>query len=331
MTPEPDDPIRILYNNVASDEIYELMQKVCPPGIDLVFLQHDDDSERKRKIKDCRGVMVAATPLRPSVMEEAGLLEIVQHQGVGYHDTVDTDLLRRRGIRLALTSSESASEAVAEHAVLLALAVIRRLLDAEQAFRSGNWYRNGVRARAQSLAGKTIGYMGMGRIGKAAAARFASFSTSGLYFDPHVRLPKHEEAALNLVRGSFTQVIGQADVVTLHLPLTKATRKLLGRDQFRCMKEGAIIVNTARGGLVDEDALAEALTGGRLGGAGLDVFETEPLSNESTLRTLPNVVMTPHVSAATRDVFRDKMQRALQNVHNHFYGSALTDEVQLDG
>lgn len=329
MNREPDKPIRILYNNVASDEIYDLMRAVCPPGMELVFLKHDDDSERKEKIKDCRGVVVAATPLSPAVMEEAEALEIVQHQGVGYHDTVDTELLRRKGIRLALTSSEGASEAVAEHAVLLALAVIRRLPEAEQALRSGNWYRNGVRAKAQSLAGKTIGYMGMGRIGKAAAARFAGFATSGLYFDPHARLSDDDERALNLERGSFTQVIKEADVVTLHLPLTSATRKLLGRDQFRCMKKGAIVVNTARGGLLDEDALAEALAGGWLGGAGLDVFETEPLSHESSLRTLPNVVMTPHVSAATRDVFREKMQRALQNVHNHFNGHALTDEVRL--
>lgn len=324
-------PIRILYNNVASEEIYGLMRAVCPPGIELVFLKHDDDSERMQKIKDCRGVVVAATPLRPSVMEEAAALEIVQHQGVGYHDTVDTEILKKRGIRLALTSSESATEAVAEHAVLLALAVIRRLSECDEALRTGNWYRNAVRARAQSLVGKTIGYIGMGRIGKAAAVRFASFSTSGIYFDPHVRLSEHDEKALRLVRGPLTQVINEADVVTLHLPLTKATKKLMGREQFSSMKKGAIVVNTARGGLVDEDALAEALAGGWLAGAGLDVFETEPLSEKSRLRSLPNVVMTPHVSAATRDVFKEKMQRALDNIRNYFYGRALVDEVRLDG
>lgn len=321
--------IRILYNNMASAEDYELMQSVCPPGIELVFLEHDDDGERKRKIRDCRGVIVAATPLRPSVMEQAPGLEFIQHQGVGYQDTVNTEILRKRKIRLALTSDGGASGAVAEHAVLLALAVSRRLREASDALRTGNWYNHAVRARSRSLGGTTIGYVGMGRIGREAARRFASFSTHGIYFDPRVRLSEQEETALNLVRGPFRQVVSQADVLTLHLPLTKSTSKIVGRAEFSIMKKGAILVNTARGGLVDEDALAEALENGPLEGAGLDVFEAEPLSEKSRLRSLSNVIMTPHVSAATRGVFKGKIQRALNNIRNYFDGKALVDEVEL--
>jgi phosphoglycerate dehydrogenase-like enzyme len=329
MVSETKECIRVLYNNVASSEIYDLMKSICPPGIELVFLDHDDAGERERKISDCRGVIVAATPLTASVVERAPGLELVQHQGVGYHDTVDVEALRRRGIRLALTSSVGATEAVAEHAVLLALAVIRRLSEAREALKRGKWFNNTVRSRSTSLVGKVIGYVGMGRIGQAAATRFAGFSTRGIYFDPYGGLSKQREKVLKLTPGSLDHVVSEADVLTLHVPLTETTRKMIGRRQLSAMKRGTILINTARGGLVDEDALVEVLENGWLGGAGLDVFEAEPLPEESRLRSLPNVVLTPHVSAATQDVFKEKMQRALNNISSYFAGKTLADEVPL--
>ena len=169
----------------------------------------------------------------------------------------------------------------------------------------------------------------MGRIGKAAAVRFRGFETRGLYYDPNVCLSSELEAELGLKSASLDQILAESDIVTLHLPLTSETKHLIGREELSRMKPLSILINTARGGIVDEAALVEGLRAGTPGAAGIDVFETEPLPLAHPLSALPNVVLTPHIAAGTWDSFVGKMSFALNNMTHFFAGRPLQDEVKI--
>jgi phosphoglycerate dehydrogenase-like enzyme len=171
------------------------------------------------------------------------------------------------------------------------------------------------------LQGLTVGYVGMGRIARAVARRLAGFDVRGLFFDPQV------DAHPGIERAPLERVLEQSDVVTLHVPLTPQTRHMIGREQIARMKRGAYLVNTARGGLIDEAALVEALRSGHLAGAALDVFEQEPMPAAHPLYELRNVVLTPHISAGTRDALATKMSALFANVERFFRGEPLHNRV----
>lgn len=236
--------VKVFYNSLGTPEIYDLMQRLKPPSLELVLLEQDDDEERVVKVHDCEAVIAAATPLTRKTIEAAPRLRFVQHQGVGYHDTVDVPALIERGIRLAVSTAGTIG--VAEHTVMLALAAARRLTFADPELRRGRWHANSLRPVSVELAGKTVGYVGMGRIGQAEAERFRGFRTAGLYSDPNVRLSPEREAALGLEPASFEHILREADVMTLHLPLTSETRNFIGRDELALMKPHSILINTAR-------------------------------------------------------------------------------------
>jgi phosphoglycerate dehydrogenase-like enzyme len=312
-------PPRVLYLSHAPQELYELIARECPPALELVTLEHDSDTERRAKLADCEVVIVSATPLTRELIETAPRLRLVHLQGVGYHDTVDLEALRERGVPLALTP-EGTTISVAEHTVLLILAVYRRLPFADAELRAGRWHTHSLRPHSRELYGRTVGYVGMGRIGQAAAERLHAFGTVGVYCDDLAPLSEQRAAELGLRRVSLGQLLEQSDIVTLHVPLTPETRGLIDTRALARMRRGSILINTCRGGVVDETALYEALTSGHLAGAGLDVFETEPLPRTSPLLRLPTVVVTPHISAGNRDAFRTKMEAIFANV-TRFYES----------
>ena len=161
----------------------------------------------------------------------------------------------------------------------------------------------------------------MGRIARAVAERLRAFGTQGIFFDPAV------PAASGLQRMSFDEVLQQADVVTLHVPLTAETRHLIGAAEIAQMKRGAYLINTARGGLIDEAALERALRAGHLAAAALDVFEREPVPADHPLSRLKNVVLTPHISAGTRDALQTKMRALFSNVQRFYRGEPVQNRV----
>ena len=317
---------KVLYLSHAADDVYDLVRQAAGEDFELVFLEADDDAERCRKIADCEAVICAATPLRRHHLEVAESLRVIHHQGVGWQDTTDWQDIKRRGLPLALTPAGT-TVGVAEHTILLMLAAAKRLSFADAELRRGAWHVNALRGVSRELFGKTVGYVGMGRIAQAVAERLKAFGCSGIYCDPQVRLPEAEAAGLGLRAGDFDEVLGAADVLTLHIPLTDATRGLIGRDALAKLKPGAILVNTARGGIVDEPALAEALASGRVLAAGLDVFEAEPPSQDNPLLGLPNVVLTPHISAGTQDAMEAKMQAIFANLRCFFASGELANQV----
>jgi D-3-phosphoglycerate dehydrogenase len=222
-------------------------------------------------------------------------LVVVGRAGTGL-DNIDLIAAREAGVTV-VNAPDANTVAAAEHALGLMLALARHIPAADASLRTGEWRRADF--IGTELAGKTLGIVGLGRIGLAVAARAAAFQMTLVGADPFVSAGEAAEHRVRLVE--LPDLLTRSDFVTLHVPLTNATRGTLGSAQLATMKPTAVLVNTARGGLVDEAALADALSAGRLAGAGVDVFADEPLPDDSPLRTAPNTVLTPHLGASTRE------------------------------
>ncbi|MGI9421577.1 MAG: 2-hydroxyacid dehydrogenase [Hyphomicrobiaceae bacterium] len=317
---------RVFYHSFATEDVYAIVREAAGPHFEVLALDTDDDEERFQKIAQCEAVICAATPLKKCHLDAATRLRIVHHQGVGWQDTTDWQEIKRRGLPLGLTP-EGTTIGVAEHTILLMLAAAKRLSFADRELRGGHWHVNTLRGVSRELFGKTIGYVGLGRIGLAVAERLKAFGCSGIYADPVVRLDKHQADALGVRAGSLDEVLAAADVLTVHVPLTIETHHMIGASEFTKLRPGAIVVNTARGGIVDEQALADALRSGHVLAAGIDVFEEEPAKPTNPLLGLDNVVVTPHISAGTRDAMRQKMAALFSNLRSFFKGGDLRNRV----
>lgn len=317
---------KVLYLSHAGADLYALIREAAGADFQVLTLEQDDDIERCARISVCDAVICAASPLRKFHLDAGGRLKVIHHQGVGWQDTTDWQEIKRRGLPLALTY-EGTTIGVAEHTILLMLAAAKRLSFADAELRHGRWHVNALRGVSRELFGKTIGYVGMGRIGQAVAERLKAFGCAGIYTDPVIGLSAEQEATWGLRRGTLQETLAAADVLTIHVPLTGATRGLIGRDAIAQLKPGAIVVNTARGGIIDERALADALASGHILAAGLDVFETEPPLLDNPLLAMPNVVLTPHISAGTRDAMRQKMAAIFANLRGFFADGTLSNRV----
>jgi phosphoglycerate dehydrogenase-like enzyme len=310
----------VLYLSHATPEVYAIIRGAVPAGYELLTLERDSDEERKEKIRKSEIVIVAATPLRKPVIDAGKHLELVHHQGVGWQDTTDHAELKARGIPLALTP-EGTTLGVAEHTVLLILAALKLLPYADSELRQGRFHINALRPASRELSGLTVGYVGMGRIAQAVVERLAPFGTHPIFHDPAV------QTYAGMKSISLETLLERADIVSLHLPLTPQTRHLVNGASLARMKRGAYLVNTARGGLVDEKALVSALDAGHLAGAALDVFEEEPVRAGHPLARFRNVVLTPHISAGTRDALSTKMKALFANVQRFYRGEPLNNRV----
>lgn len=251
-------------------------------------------AELDAALRDCDALLVrSATQVTRELLERAPRLRVVGRAGVGT-DNIDLDAATERGIAVFNAPTGNTISA-AELAFALLLAAVRRVAAADRSVRDGRWDRKSF--GGIELNGKTLGLVGAGRIGTAVARRARAFGMQILAYDPY--LTEERARSLEMESVDLDTLLARADVVTLHVPLTDATRNLLDERHIASMKPGAVLVNAARGGVVDEAALARALTDGRLGAAALDVFESEPPPADHPLRDAPNVVMTPHLGAST--------------------------------
>src|SRR5215211_4268296 len=224
---------------------------------ELVTLERDDDAERIAKLADADAAIVASTRFTRPLIEAGRKLAFVHHQGVGYHDTIDTAALAERRIPLAITPGGT-TVGVAEHTVMLILAMLRRLPFADTELRQGRFHVNALRPVSRELRGRTVGLVGAGRIGRAVAERLRPFGVRLLYFDP-AAVPADVERKFGLEHRPFEALLDQSDIISLHLPLTSATARMIAGSALARMKPGSFLVNTSRGGLVDEPALIAAL------------------------------------------------------------------------
>jgi D-3-phosphoglycerate dehydrogenase / 2-oxoglutarate reductase len=229
------------------------------------------------------------------VLEAATNLKVIARAGIGL-DNVDVDAATRRGV-MVVNAPQSNVISAAEQAMALMLAQARNIPRADEALRRGAWERSTW--QGVELAGKTIGLVGLGRVGALVAQRAAGFGMRVIAFDPYVSSERAKEMGVDAM-PSLEALLVQADFVSIHLPRTPETEGLIGEHEFSLMKTGARLVNTARGGIVDETALVKSLESGHLGGAALDVFAEEPVT-ESPLFARDDVVVTPHLGASTKE------------------------------
>lgn len=257
--------------------------------LDVRFPELDrplDEDEMVELVAGCAGLIVGVDPVTARVLE-AGPLRVVVKYGSGI-DNIDLEAAEARKVRVSSTPGANA-RSVAELAIALLLTLARNVARHDRGVREGSWRRlTGV-----ELAGKRLGVVGYGAIGREVARIARGLDLEVVAHDPFV-----EEADVSFV--PLEELYATSDAVTLHLPLTEETRGLVGERELRTMKPSAFLINTARGGLVDETALADALRSGRLAGAALDGFEVEPLG-ESPLTELDSVVLSPHAGAATEE------------------------------
>jgi D-3-phosphoglycerate dehydrogenase/(S)-sulfolactate dehydrogenase len=237
----------------------------------------------------------SATKVTADVLEKPGRLKLIGRAGVGV-DNIDVETATRKGI-VVMNTPGGNSVAVAELTIGLMLALLRLLVPATTSTRAGRWEKKKF-GGGHELFRKTVGLLGFGSIGQLVAQRCIAFGTTVIAYDPH---PVEASRRMGAQIVPLDEVFRRADIVSLHLPLAEGTRNLVGRAQLSAMRKGSYLVNCARGGIVDEAALSEALRDGTLAGAAMDVFATEPVPPDHPLLSLDNFLCTPHLGASTQE------------------------------
>ena len=276
---------------------YEKLRKLLPEDqFDFVAV---DKQEEYDAMTDAEVMILRIFKAPKEVIERNPKLKMILRWGAGF-DSVDIEAAGAKGILVTNTPGANAN-AVSELAVTLMLTVYRKILEHTDSLRKGAWSKNTYLNSSFSLYGKMVGIVGGGNIGRQVAAKVQAFGAETQYYDAFRLSPEMEEQ-FNMKYVSLEELIRTSDVVTLHVPLLDSTRHMIGADQLRAMKDGAVIINTARGGLVDDKALCAAVKAGKLLGAGLDGVEEEPLPAGHELLTTPGIVVTPHVGGGTADI-----------------------------
>ena len=308
-----------IYRIVATDRVSK--KGLAPLREDerfaVIRFKDSSDPGFGEALENAAGLIVrSATRVDADVLDRAPGLRVVGRAGVGV-DNIDVPAASSRGVAV-MNAPGGNTISAAELTMALLLSVARRVSEADRNIRDGKWER--ARLQGVELRGKTLGVIGAGRIGWEVAERCRAFGMGVIVYDPY--LPAHRVDELRPHLVSFDQLIEEADVISLHVPLNAETKGLIDADALRRMKKGAFVLNASRGGVVDETALAQALGDGLIAGAGLDVFETEPLPPDSPLLAAPNLVLTPHLGASTKEA---QVQVALEVARSIRAALALGD------
>ena len=290
-------------------------------GIDLIetrkdftytYLSENDDLSYKRLIKDADALVIRTQPLSREDISRSQKLKVVSRHGVGY-DAIDVDALTDRNIPLTIVGDVN-SQSVAEHAMTLLLAAFKRLIKSDLAVRQGPWaYRNEL--ESQEVNGKNLLILGYGRIGMRLAKMASSFGMNVSAFDPYISKKQWENDSVTMV-DDFKRALSDADCISINMP--KLEQPLIGKKEFDLMKAGVVIINTARGGIVNENDLFIALSNGRVGAAGLDVFDEEPPSGTNRFAALHQVILSPHVAGLSQESAKAMAIASVRNIINFF-------------
>ncbi len=288
MSPE----FRVLITDKVSDSG---LAPLCGDArFELIKIDDSTDPAFAEALPTVHGLVVrSATKVRAEMLEQATELRVIGRAGVGV-DNIDLEGATARGVAV-LNAPAGNTVSAAELTMALILSMVRRVAEADASVRRGEWAR--ARFKGGELRGRVLGLVGAGRIGGEVAKRCRALGMRVVAHDPY--LTDERAAALRVERATLDEVIEGADVLSLHVPLTDDTRNMIDRTALARMKKGSFLVNVARGGVVDEAALAASLAEGHLGGAALDVYGNEPLEEGSPLRGAPNLVLTPHLGAST--------------------------------
>lgn len=304
-------PETIVLLDMTAPERADRLRALLPPGFVLTHGTARGDEHMKEIIADADYAISGQVGVSGEVLRAAKKLKLLHKWGVGY-DNLDIVTAKELGIKVARTTGSNAVP-VAEFALGLTLSALRFLSHGHAELKKGHWITGHIPGDTFMLSGKTVGIVGFGAIGKNVAKLLKGFGCTILY-NKRQPLPAEEEAALGVRHATMPELLERSDVVSLHCPMTPETANLIDAAAFKAMKKTAVLINVARGGVVDEVALAEALRAREIAGAAMDVFSVEPLPPDSELLTLDNLVVTPHLAAMASDNFAPTVKRMFNNI-----------------
>lgn len=310
---------KVLFINGQGPQVAETFTHLAPVDFSVEVLPYGSPPETVlTALADADYLVLHPATLTGEVIRQAQHLKLIQLLAAGY-DKVDLATAQQCAIPVA-TNGGANAWAVAEHAIALLLALYKRLVACDAAVRRGDWRQPVDGFNTFELAGKTVGIVGAGNIGRKVARRLHAFETEILYLDPN-EVPELEEA-LGARRVELDELVAHADVISLHAPLTPGTRSLLGTPQFAAMKPDTVLINTSRAELVDEAALIDALLQRKIAGAGLDVFPQEPIRRDHPLLALDNVLLTPHTAGHAFEGWARRCEFAWLNIRRVAAGAS---------
>jgi len=301
----------VLYFDPAPGEYRNVIERHVPEGFEVWFWEDMSPAEQQEKLAAADYLLVVSKRLDASLLNAAKRARYIQRTGAGVTN-IDVETATKIGLPVCVLPGGN-SVAVAEMTILMILALYRKLPLIHRDMREGRWPNWEYRPRSYEMAGKTHGLIGFGHIGRETARRSRVFGTRILYYDPY-RAPADVERELDAEYLPFEKVLREADILSIHVPLVPATRGMIGMAELRSMKRNAVLINVARGGVVREKDLYEALRDGIIAGAGIDTWESEPTPADNPLLSLDNVVATPHIAAGTIDTFERVIRLAFQNI-----------------
>jgi len=300
-------PLKILFSPKQSEEIVAIARSLAPPDCELVIADVGTP-EFQKAAPEIEYYLGLARKLDADFFRATPKLKLLQLLSAGY-DRVDMNAARMAGVPVSNNGGANAI-AVAEHTMMLILATLKRLVSLHANVVAGNWRGD---AKVYELSGKTLGIVGLGNIGKKVARRAAAFDVDIQYFDI-ARLTEDQEDALGVRFVLFDELLKTSDIVSMHVPLDATTRSMISTRELALMKKSAVLINTCRGPVVDENALHEALKHQKILAAGLDVMTQEPPKPEHPLFALPNVTLTPHSAGPTWENWTARFRNGFDNI-----------------
>jgi D-3-phosphoglycerate dehydrogenase / 2-oxoglutarate reductase len=304
---------------------FDIEKKVLSKyNIDLVKFQCKTEEELISKCKDADALLNQYAKITPNVIENLDHVKIIARYGIGV-DNIDLDAASKKNIFVTNVVYDICD--VADHTIMLMLAITRKLFFVDKSIKKFEWDWKKFHPITR-IKGKTVGIIGLGRVGRQVAKRLIGFDVNLLAYDPYIPIDVFK--TYNAKKVDYTILLEQSDIITVHVPLNKETRNMISTNQLKKMKKKAILINAARGGIVDEKALYKALMKKEIAGVGLDVLEQEPIQKDNQLLYFDNVIITPHMGWYTEDTVDEVQRIAAEQVLQCLEGKIPTNLVNKD-
>jgi len=306
---------KILLTNYYAPKPLAFLTALVPEGFELIALDQPGQAEVIRKAAEADYLLAGGrVRIDAQVLNAAPKLKMIQRSGVGL-DSLDLEAIRQRGLPLYVNEGVNA-RSVAEHTVMLMLGTLRKLGEVNEMTHGGQWVKHDLGIKCHSLYGQQVGLIGLGNIGSHVAKMLKGFGTHTVYYKRN-RLSAEQEQQMGVHYRPLNELLKTSKLISLHCVLNEETKGIIGPDELAAMQQGTVLINTSRGGLIDENALVHALQTGQIAGAGLDVFAQEPLSASHPFLGMHTLLMTPHISSVTAETFEIMMTKSFQNI-THF-------------
>ena len=302
----------VLGTNKYQGKPLNIIKGVLPSQFEFKMLDEQTEKCFIDTVEDADYILAGGrTKLTKAVLDNAQNLKMIQRSGVGL-DSLDLDAIRAKGIPLYVNQGVN-SQSVAEHTLMMILACMKKMPLINFKTKSGIWRKQEQGLQTFELKGKTVGVIGMGNIARTLVKLLKPFQVNILY-NNLIQVEHDFETENNMRFVTLDELLQKSDVVTIHCALTSETRNLINAEAIKIMKDGSVLINTARGGIVDMHALVSALMSGKLAFAAIDVHEKEPIPNDYVLKQIENVILTPHIAGVSYDSFKKMMHDAFRNI-----------------